>query len=790
MKWVYTFLVLMLVAFNCAAPIFPNGVTNNQPFPMFSGGVIATNNYPLGAAAQVSFYGNGGDQAELFFSEPSFDPLILPGLASTTNFTVLGLINPTNFLGQPDGYLINGAQSAANLNITNAESQQPVALNVANFGAMPNGYIFTNISVTNIYLTCPTANFTGNPAVAVGSMIAINFAGANNRYFITRISNVMSATELGLSNSVVDPVTNLSFCAICTLASSLNNLNAFQTTLNQLTNFYSATVNIPPPIWYNEFWGTPLTSMGQCYMFVTNGWGVGGWENPQVNHALLIVPPLMANNPINIGNRAEVTIQGYVPWHWWGNGTGPSYISIPPNATALLVAALDDGQRPTNWLGPSFLDTRCYTNWQYETPDPSGNTYVPGNDSAVYLKNFTVFSSYDGGIVVANLLGSADGSGMENVNLLGGDQANNFNVSGRFLSYPYMRGNYPKDTNSIGVMMPGSNFGNYGTSRYNSITGQYIGMEAGQVQSENTLFDFCSNAVDMSYGGSINVDMRDVSFGGCFNGFTLIRQASHSPAQVYATVLTCGGNSVPSGDNFNLLYDQGFLNGAGDYFAPGSGHITLLGPVNAGAPINTTPGTTYNGGGILIDAINPETPGTLSILSGQLAIAANATFISTNTAYFLGGTAIQPEGKIDFTSFSGTAEQFDSSGNGMSLFFRNDAISTANLFQFVNIGNLTGSSFYGANFQNDQQLPAQSQELINQISGVVNWASLTNNNTLMKGVVYQSNTNTLQNLLGVFSINAVTNGMWGTNFWVGESNQSLVIIKYAGGVATYQTLMP
>ncbi len=455
-----------------------------------------------------------------------------------------------------------------------ANSAFPFATHLASFGAVPNGYVYNCISVTNTFLYCPYANFS---QADVGERIIINHCGANGQFYIGTISAVYSTNTLRLLDPVVNAITNLSYAILYTQDSAVANTIAAQNWLNSVSNGFGGQLIVDPPLYYTEVLG--MSQVGSCYVLTTNG----DWQRPTENNAMLIVPPLLSSNPNNYGNRAEVDIEGYEPYKTWGYGPDESYIQFPPSASVFVVAAIGNDQTGTNWIGNSFLDCRAFDTAEYYSANPVANNGIPDNDCAVILQNLTILESYDSHLCAVNLAGGADGSGLDNCQIIGGDAGST--VEGP--SYYWSLGQYPKGSNSIAIIMPANFEGTFGFMNYDNLGGEYIGVECGNVIGEQDTIGDVSNAVDFGYSSSVETEFDDLNLGGEFNVFNAPVGVNEGPSAVYATILTLGANTMPPGTHINLIDDQYFeKDGIHNAFFKSVGEIDVNTSINTGAPIN------------------------------------------------------------------------------------------------------------------------------------------------------------------------------------------------------------
>jgi hypothetical protein len=491
---------------------------------------------------------------------------------------------------------------------------------------VPNGYVYNCISVTNTFLSCTNANFS---QADVGKRIIINHCGTNGQFYIGTILAVYSPITLRLTDPVVNALTNLSYAILYTQDSAVANTIAAQNWLNSVSNGFGGQLIVDPPLYYTEVLG--MSQVGSCYVLTTNG----DWQRPTENNAMLIVPPLLASNPNNYGGRAEVDIEGYEPYKTWGYGPDESYIQFPPSASVFVVAAIGNDKTGTNWIGNSFLDCRAFGTAEYFSANPTGTTGIPDNDCAVILHNLTILESYDSHICAVNLAGGADGSGLDNCQIIGGDCGS----TDLGTSYYWSLRQYPRGTNSIAVIMPANYEGTFGFMNYDNIGGEYIGVECGNVIGEQDTIGDVSNAVDFGYSSSVETEFNNLNLTGEFNVFNAPVGVNEGPVTVYASIISLGANVMPQGSHINLIDDQYFeKDGIHDTFFYSSGEIDVNTNINNGVPIDFDSWAGSNLKIVLIGQ-SPGQPAQDTVLFGDqnysdmdvtnLTISGNATFQGT-----------------------------------------------------------------------------------------------------------------------------------------------------------------
>jgi hypothetical protein len=131
--------------------------------------------------------------------------------------------------------LSNSVAQATSNTTASAISGESLAENSAECGMIPNGYHLNDISITNITMSCPNGDFNNS---MIGMGILVNHAGPNGSWLYTSISNVYSATMVGVSNAATMAVTNMSYCILYNKATALSNCITAQNALNAFSNYW------------------------------------------------------------------------------------------------------------------------------------------------------------------------------------------------------------------------------------------------------------------------------------------------------------------------------------------------------------------------------------------------------------------------------------------------------------------------------------------------------------------------------------------------------------------------
>ena len=452
---------------------------------------------------------------------------------------------------------------------------------VASFGAFPNGYgPYNGVSVTNVYLTVSSPAFSSSeppfsPSM-IGDRIIINFAGNHGQFYQGIISNVYSSTALGLETPVANALTNFSYCIICSVSSELTNDLAFQAWLNSVSNSFDSDLILDPPYYYSQILGS--NNVGSCYVLETN------WQKPTMNNALLIVPPLLVSNPNNYGNRSTVTIEGDHPYSPWGFGPGESFIGFDPNESILVIDGVGNDQTGTNYIGNSIIDGRAFGTAEYFGVGPN-YIYIPNNDCTLILQNFSIFHSYDSHFCTLNLAGFADGTTVNNVSLIGGDQGSS--VQGT--SYEWGLGNFPTSTNDIGIIWPDNVQGTFAFVNYVDIFGNWAAMEEGQCQGTYITAGNISNFVDFAYSSAVGMNLQSCNLGAVFNVNHVRKGVQMPPNSLYESFIDFGCNVMPAGSQIQLFNDEYWAyDHVHDGFWRCVGEIDFSTNINTGVPLTWT----------------------------------------------------------------------------------------------------------------------------------------------------------------------------------------------------------
>jgi hypothetical protein len=465
---------------------------------------------------------------------------------------------------------------------------------VASFGAFPNGYgPYNGVCVTNVYLTLTSPAFSSseppfNPSM-IGDRIIINYAGTNGQFYQGIIANVYSSTALGLQTPVANPLTNFSYCIICSVKSELTNNLAFQAWLNSVSNSFDTDLILDPPNYYSQILGS--NNVGSCYVLEAN------WQNPTMNNALLIVPPLLVDSPSAYGGRSTITIEGDHPYSPWGFGPGESFIGFTPNESILVIDGVGNDQTGTNYIGNSIIDGRAFGTADILGAGPN-NLFIPNNDCDLILQNFSIFHSYDSHFCTLNLAGFADGTTVNNVNLIGGDQGSS--VQG--VSYEWGLGHFPASTNDIGIIWPDNFQGTFAFANYVGIYGNWAAMEEGQCQATYITAGNISNFVDFAYSPAVNMNLQSCNLGGVFNVNHVRKGIQMAPSGLFESFIDFGCNVMPAGSQIQLFNDEYWAyDHIHDGFYRCVGEIDFSTNINAGVPLTWTNWDYDSGGnGILL----------------------------------------------------------------------------------------------------------------------------------------------------------------------------------------------
>jgi hypothetical protein len=482
---------------------------------------------------------------------------------------------------------------------------------VASFGAFPNGYgPYNGVSVTNVYLTISSPAFSSseppfNPSM-IGDRIIINYAGTNGQFYQGIISNVYSSTALGLETPVANPLTNFTYCIICSVSSELTNNLAFQAWLNSASNSFDADLILDPPYYYSQILGS--NNVGSCYVLETN------WQNPTMNNALLIVPPLLTSDPDSYGGQSTVTIEGDHPYSPWGFGPGESFIGFTPNESILVIDGVGNDQTGTNYIGNSIIDGRAFGTADYFGAG-ANNLVIPNNDCSLLLQNFSIFHSYDSHFCTLNLAGFADGTTVNNVSLIGGDQGSTVHGT----SYEWGLGHFPTSTNDIGIIWPDNFQGTFAFANYIEIYGDWTAMEEGQCQSTYITAGNISNFVDFAYSSAVNMSLQSCNLAGVFNVNHVRVGVQTPPSGLYESFIDFGNNVMPAGSQIQLFDDEYWA-----YDHIHDGFYRCVGEIDFSLNIN---------GGVPLTWTNWDYEGNLNGIILKLYSASGVQYLNQNISY-------------------------------------------------------------------------------------------------------------------------------------------------------------
>ena len=704
--------------------------------------------------------------------------LVLACLAATNQY--YGVFNGPLIGNANSATVASLATNALNLGNIPAQVYQPKLYwqtnHVSSYGAWPNGFgPYNGVGVTNITVQFSVLN-PNLPALnssMIGNRIIINYAGNNGQFYQGVISNVFSSTSLGLYTPIVQGLTNFAYAIICTTNSELTNDICFQKWINSVSNAIDSDLILDPPSYYTQVLGSNATSIGQCYVLETN------WQGgPNGNNAMLIVPPLMSLNKTHYNHSATVKIEGSLPYRVWNGFNG--YMGFAPNQSVIVIDGTGNDQTGTNFIGNSFLDGRAFSD-EVEVVDPGNgpnNLLIPNNDCCVQLSNFSVIHSYDSHFVTLNLAGFADGTLVNNVELIGGDAGST--IGG--LSYMWSQNHFPSGTNSIGIIPPDNTQGTFATFNYVNIYGDWAAMESGLMNCYQVAVNNCSNRIDLAYSSGLYMTLAQDNIGGCFNVF-YARQNLQSQliGRLYADLLMGGANVMPHGSTINIIQDDYFKSdGVHDCMFTANGLIDWSTNINTGVNVNIGyQGWNTNNPGVVLRLDSLQGP---VYLNSKITIRNLQTYGITNTGNIneFGTYNMYHQGFSGIVNFSGSLE----------------SDITDPFFGFTEgHGLVTGGGFapgYGGfsplGFSGGNEMPMVYA--YNHATSQYGLCTMSNGTSMAAGIIFAQNTNYNANLNGIFSIPDVTNGMFGTNYWIGQSNQALVAVGYSGGVVTFQQLMP
>jgi len=545
---------------------------------------------------------------------PPFSPssYLLAGAGGNTDGGGLTNVNAAN-LG---GVLAATINNSVNTNV----------YNVLAFGAIGHGHFVSDVFVTNLFLYSPNGYFSNYD---VGDRIGICAAQTNAMTFFTSISNVFSPTFIGLSNAAPVGITNGYYCVYGTN----DDTPGIQAAINACTNSGGGKVYIPPGVYLLE----------------------GAFQLTNQNNAQIIIPFINALSGPYYNNSATIEIYGNHPYRLWGrNGTG--YLNPSPEQTVLVPMVIGNDNTSTNGIGSSVFDCRPYNVANVATTSSGHNTWIwPVNDVCVKYHDIAIVSSYDPHLAAINNMGAVDGSGMNNVEIIGGSVSGN-----AFSTYK------PVSTNSYGYICPGNTQGTFGESHYDVISGFYSGIEVGCFDGTEITVNECLSAYDVflsipPYFGSHVANISD-----CPNILTGTRGSAGSGgdydiqlAQLQAT--TTGSSGWWTNVNNYAMYVVNDPNGN----IQGEGQLFIINTNIDGGGMYVTNNQEFNG--IMVSYLSGNQPTILHYMQsvafdgGMTASSAGipeATMF-TNNPIFLSGANTIAFSVFPTNAYGSTSDQVD-----------------------------------------------------------------------------------------------------------------------------------
>ena len=356
--------------------------------------------------------------------------------------------------------------------------------NIKDFGAFGDGQFVSDISVTS-GLTHVSSPFGHWGSTNVGNHIGLcacgNGFGNPAGTWFTTIASIVSPTEVVVSAAPAFGVTNGYYCVYGLHDDS----SALQSAINAAMTAGSHNIYAPPGV----------------YLFSTN------FVSPNEENAMINVPYIGTGY---YQGSPSITINGNLPFRLWGGGPS-GYLNPYPQATVFVVMANGNDITSTNCLGSSFISATPY---EQGAPTQNGassfdgihTTIYPINNVCVHISNLSIVTGYDPHLAVVNFMGATDGSGLDNVQLIGGNA-----VGDRFVQNP------PSGTNSYGYIPPGNFQGTFDRSTYDVISGYFSGVECGCFDGHQITIDLCSNPYDCYLQDGIYEGSHEANISDCPN---------------------------------------------------------------------------------------------------------------------------------------------------------------------------------------------------------------------------------------------------------------------------------
>jgi hypothetical protein len=743
----------------------PNAVTNTQANVVLTNavmiGILRTSKNTLDDGnGNVNITGGSVNMGGASVAAGSFTGTLIGNAATATlatNASTLSNLPGTAYLPFTRGFYVQ--------NIVNGTNQWLY------FGGYGDGQFVSDISVTTgvTHVSSPLGHWG---STNVGNMIGLTACGSYNpQTFYTFITNVLSPTDIIVSNAPPNGCTNLYYC----IYGQHDDSSALQSAVN-----YAALVG-----------GARIVCMPGVYLFETN------FTDVNENNAQIIVPFVNANTPTWYNNAAEIDIEGSLnsQLQWIVNGNG--YLNPTPQETVFCPMVIGNDITSSNFFGASFFDCRPYDQgafWTYGVPLINGHPILwPDNDIRVRFKNISFITSYDPHICVVNLLAAIDGSGLDNCEIVGGAAA-----GAAFDKYP------PRGTNSIAYIPPGIYNGTYGECYKDLFSGFFAGVSLGNFNGYDCNWNLCSNAVDCYFQSAVQFTSRRSNVSDCPNFLANLR-----------------GNGSGYGCNFDVDFAiiQGTMTGESGWWTNNNFTIQAIADPN-GAFSDYSQGSMFisntnaNGMPVVVTELYPNEGIDVSYLStaalgldqsarhwlsqqvfdgGYGATSGNVGTLNASTGNFTnlvvpgsGTTAINPLLVLN--------------ANGDDIFF-NPPYQAWEVRRVTNRGLNNANLFYSGYciLSDETYSPLSTAFLNNNASWTFPSFTWVFSSAQANAIGLGLGTNGFPYApLGLISatngawtsswLNSITNGMTNIMFWQGPSNSSYVSLKYSNGAVFYQTL--
>jgi hypothetical protein len=352
------------------------------------------------------------------------------------------------------------------------------------FGAVGDGKYANGCYATNgsVVIFCTNAPFVASDS---GKYLMIDFGGTNGiQNWTSGISNVISATQVALSNAPVYSVTNKA------AVYGTDDSAAIQLAISTITN--GNTVILFPD---------DSTNTGTIYIVSRPLQDVGDYTN---HHSSQIYAPNML--PANIQKSAVLTLRGSSA-QMGGSISSDAYLKKAHGS--IIVSMLTDGPDGVN--RGSVFDFRGTDSTQSQGPSIFGlNQPYRFNSLCVVVEDLWIRGAYNNNLDLMNMQGCMN-SGIFRCTFDGGFDWPSFDATKVW---------FPTRTNTIGFSLPQA----YSDNRHPVEDTLVSFMHKGVIMGENAMFRGCQIfdcvvATDFSQSGGNLMSFTHCAFVVCSNMF-------------------------------------------------------------------------------------------------------------------------------------------------------------------------------------------------------------------------------------------------------------------------------